>query len=358
MSATSPYRATQPSLPQTPSRRALGDLTPHALNSPTIHSTPKEPSDAIRPRSQLKKVTSHIPSVFADKENLDTSSPVVQGKKRGIEQVEDVEKAGGAKMLAHARDESLWNSGVRLTAAAMQQHTVRMQRLARPPSTDTHQENNPVGLADPGSPTERNTPTPEPEPIQQSQKSNQSFSDFLNYELCASQKSDQGPAESTRTVAPQPASAEPKKSRAEILRTRLKFGLYKVKTHQETKKGKDIISSFEASSSPSASMEVPNITISSPHRDMPVFVKANLDPFQPIGKLGRPPIQFAIPTEIYDPNPPPPQIEEHHDVEVLESAHQRLQRLKTESYRASNLVNSAVKGNAAVGLLELMSGRR
>jgi hypothetical protein len=211
-----------------------------------------------------------------------------------------------------------------------------------------------VGLADPGSPTERNTPTPEPEPIQASQKSNQSFSDLLNYDQCASQRCE--PA--APPVALAPAFAEPKKSRAEILRTRLKFGLYKVKTNQEAKKGRDIISSFEASSSPPTSMEVPNITISSPRRDMPVFVKANLDPFQPIGKLGRPPVQFAIPSEIYDLNPPPPRVEEHNDVQVAESAHERLQRLKDESYRASSIANSAVKGNAAVGLLELMSGRR
>jgi hypothetical protein len=228
-----------------------------------------------------------------------------------------------------------------------------------------------VGLADPGSPTERNTPTPEPEPapIQASQKSNQSFSDLINYGQCASQQSTQSQsfsdivnygmcASQKSEHAPAVVAAEPKKSRAEILRTRLKFGLYKVKTHQEAKKGRDIISSFEASSSPPASMEVPNITISSPRRDMPVFVKANLDPFQPIGKLGRPPVQFAIPSETYDPNPPPPLVEEHHDVQVAESAHERLQRLKDESYRASSIANSAVKGNAAVGLLELMSGRR
>jgi hypothetical protein len=218
-----------------------------------------------------------------------------------------------------------------------------------------------VGLADPGSPTERNTPTPEPElelelepePIQASQKSNQSFSDLLDYNQCASQRSEPAP------VALAPAFTESKKSRAEILRTRLKFGLYKVKTHQEAKKGRDIISSFEASSSPPTSMEVPNITISSPRRDMPVFVKANLDPFQPIGKLGRPPVQFAIPSDVHDLNPPPPRVEKHNDVQVAaESAHERLQRLKDESYRASGIANSAVKGNAAVGLLELMSGRR
>jgi hypothetical protein len=225
-----------------------------------------------------------------------------------------------------------------------------------------YQENNPVGLADPGSPTERNTPTPEPEAIQDSQKSNHSFSDFLNYELCASQKSDQAaPTDAPApTSAPAPTTTPPRKTRAENMRTRLKFALYKVRTNQETKRGKDIISSFEASSSPSASMEVPNITISSPHAQ-PVFVKANLDPFRPIGKLGQPPVQFAIPKDIY--GPPADRTsrleeDDDDDAHVAEGAHQRLQRLKEQSYQAGSPSNSAVKGNAAVGLLELMSGRR
>ncbi|EAT80766.1 hypothetical protein HBH56_161440 [Parastagonospora nodorum] len=340
--STTPYRldmSTHQSPHHTPSRRALGDLTPRAINSPVIDS-----SEATRPRSPLKKITSHIPSVFADKENL-VASPAASGhsKKRSIEEVDDAEKPGSGKMLAHARDESMWNSGIRLTTDAMQQHT----------------ENNPVALADPGSPTERNTPTPEPEPVQNSQKSNQSFSDFLNYELCASQKSEQ--VASADGPAPAPTSApteQPKKTRAENMRTRLKFALYKVRTNQEAKRGKDIISSFEASSPPSASMEVPNITVSSP-QPQPVFVKANLDPFRPIGKLGQPPVHFAAPKDIYGPPPSrTAQLGEDGNADIAESAHQRLQRLKDESYEAGNLSSSVNQGNAAVGLMELMSGRR
>ncbi|OAK99585.1 hypothetical protein IQ06DRAFT_251807 [Phaeosphaeriaceae sp. SRC1lsM3a] len=348
MSATTPYRANvaaHQSSYQTPSRRALGELTPRAINSPSTHSGDSESSQAIQARSQLKKVTSHIPSVFADKENL-LASVSSHGKKRSIDEVDDVEKAGGAKMLAHGRDASLWESGMRLTTQAMQQHT----------------ENNPVGLADPGSPTERNTPTPEPEPIQTSQKSNASFSDFLNYELCASQKSEHA-GEAVPSSAPKGAPTTPPqstpRSRAEILRTRLKFGLYKVKTHQEDKKGMDIISSFEASSSPPSPMGVPNITISSPRRDMPVFVKANLDPFRPIGKLGQPPVQFAIPGVAPSATTyAPPLGEENDDGDVPETAHQKLQRMKEESFRASSLTSSAVTDNAAAGLLELSTERR
>jgi hypothetical protein len=133
MSTAAPARystnmATQQSPSKTPSRRALGDLTPRAINSPPTQFKNVEPAEAIRPRSPLKKVTSHIPSVFADKENLLASSTLPQGKKRGIDEVEDVERPGDAKMLARGRDESLWQSGMRLTSDAMQQHTVGCMR--------------------------------------------------------------------------------------------------------------------------------------------------------------------------------------------------------------------------------------
>ncbi|KAL5116870.1 hypothetical protein ACEQ8H_005222 [Pleosporales sp. CAS-2024a] len=341
MSAASPYTteiSAHQSPRHTPSRRALADLVPRAVNASAADS-----SDAALARSPLKKLPSHIPSVFADKENLVASPAPAHGKKRRIEEVEDAEKAGNGKMLAHAHDQSIWHSGMRLTTDAVQRHT----------------ENNPVGPADAGSPTERNTPTPEPEPMQDSQKSNQSFSDFLNYELCASQKSEHAPVVDVQPAPTTSAPVEPKKSRAEIMRTRLKFALYKVQTKQERKRGKDIISSFEANSSPSTSMDVPNITISSPP-PQPLFVKANLDPFRPIGKLGQPPVQFAIPKDIYGPPPSShtQQLGEADDADIAERAHERLQRLKEQSYQAGNALSSAGQGKAAVGLMELMSGRR
>jgi hypothetical protein len=160
------------------------------------------------------------------------------------------------------------------------------------------------------------------------------------------------------------ASARPtkdaKKSRAELLRTRLKFGLYKVKTNQESKRGSDIISSFEASSSPPSSIEVPNITISSPRRDGPVFIKANLDPFRPIGRLGQPPVLFAVPQDlIAQPNVSHrAQLGEHDDTDTSETARDRLQRLKEDRFLTEDLSSNAVQGSAAVGLMELMSGRR
>lgn len=291
------------------------------------------------------------------------------------------------------------------------------------------QENNPVGLADPGSPTERNTPTPEPEleldpePLQDSQKSNQSFSDLLNYEMCASQKSEHGIAIETAptsipALAPAPVfttseDTTSKKSRAEQLRTRLKFGLYKVKTNQVNKRDADIISTFEACSSFTSdalhasrstamtssgeslgSYRVPDITVSAPRWDQgPTFVKANLDPFRPIGKLGAAPVQFLPPQDsanvssrmlhAYELSSSPPDIQlpnslspgqlmspvrstpqyTHRlgelDTADLESEpHQRLQRLKELSYARGELATSAGQGNAAEGLLELMHARR
>ena len=260
--------------------------------------------------------------------------------------------------------------------------------------------------------------------MQDSQKSNQSFSDFLNYDLCASQKSEQAaPREAASTSVPAAVVAEEKRSRAEQLRTRLKFGLYKVKTNQVSKRDVDIISMYEASTSHSSdvlnasrstaaitsstesigSHHVPNITISSPRREQgPVFVKANLDPFRPIGKLGAAPVQFLPPTDsmaassraihAYDLSSSPPNVElpqsvspaqlmspirqssnyrtptlnrirmGEHDDEDIEARdmtpHQRLQRLKEQKYLEGDLTSSAVKGNAAKGLLELMNARQ
>lgn len=259
--------------------------------------------------------------------------------------------------------------------------------------------------------------------MQDSQKSNQSFSDLLDYGMCASQKSEHGiPLESAPKPAPAPASkptaTEARKARAEQLRTRLKFGLYKVATNQVGRRDADIISTFESrisysshpprvSSSTTAKPphadphRVPNITISSPRRDPGVLlIKANLDPFHPIAKLTPAPVLFPPPRDNsapapsistpYDPSSSPPGIhsispqqltspgtttqrQHHHasqhpahhtDSDTRSrhaSAHQRLQRLRHQQYLASDVAagsGSAVKDNAAEGLMELMSSVR
>ena len=294
-------------------------------------------------------------------------------------------------------------------------------------------ENNPIGLADPGSPTERATPSPSPEPVQEpmqaSQKSNQSFSDFLNYEMCASQKSEHDKplerlATSVPVHAPARAVGEGKtKSRAEQLRTRLKFGLYKIKTNQVTRRDADIIAPYEATTfypsdalhaSTSTAMtssgeslsthRLPNITVSSPRREQaPLFIKANLDPFRPISKLGPAPVQFAMPqgnmptssrtVQQHHISSSPPGVElpksvtphqlmspdrqrNHyqipHDSSIQagqyraeeadmrgESARERLQRLKQQQYISGIASNSVgVQGDAAEGLLQLMQTSR
>jgi hypothetical protein len=274
------------------------------------------------------------------------------------------------------------------------------------------QSNNPVGLADPGSPTERATPTPsppspepQPQPHSHSQSqpfpdSQKSFSEFLDYGLCASQQSEHGvsiPApKSTPRAAPKtPTSAPPPKSRAQLLRTRLTFAKYKVRTNQVSKPSREVLSDYELSSSPDAlrtststagyttsaetltgaAQRVPNITISSPSR-APVFVRANLDPFVPIGALGQPPVSFAPPAastgvearvvEGYEVGSSPPGSLPGQGMSPAalvsparegESKHERLARLKEQSYKENSTVQGKA-GNAAKGLLELMSGRR
>jgi hypothetical protein len=263
------------------------------------------------------------------------------------------------------------------------------------------QTNNPVGLADPGSPTERATPTPSPpSPEPQSQPfpdSQKSFSEFLDYGLCASQQSEYGiaipaPKSAPKPMPKTPTSAPAPKSRAQLLRTRLTFAKYKVRTNQVSKPSREVLSDYELSSSPDAlrtsvstaayttsaemltatpAQSVPNITISSPSR-APVFVQANLDPFRPIGVLGQPPVSFAPPAastgvesrvvEGYEVRSSPP-VQSVSPAALMsptregESKHERLARLKEQSYKESSSVQGNA-GNAAKGLLELMSGRR
>jgi hypothetical protein len=116
--ATTPHRtniATQHSPSKTPARRALGHLTPKAINTS---------SEVARAQSPLKQATTHAPTAHADKENLATP----KGKKRSIDEVDSAETVENLKMLARGRDDSLLNTGMRLTTDAMQQHTVACLR--------------------------------------------------------------------------------------------------------------------------------------------------------------------------------------------------------------------------------------
>lgn len=133
MSTTSPHAAVmtaQHTPSQTPSRRVLGDLTPIVANTS---------SETTRDPSPLKRVTSHLPSVFAEKENFTASNTYLKGRKRSIDEVDDAEKVQGTKMLARDHDQTPADPEVRLTAAAVLQHTVRLA----PSSMRLHVTNKP-----------------------------------------------------------------------------------------------------------------------------------------------------------------------------------------------------------------------
>jgi len=366
-----------------------------------------ESSELTRAQSILKQTqaTSHTPRVSADKENATISDAFPHGRKRSIDEVDDAEKVPAAKMVAFERDTPQQDAVAQLTSGAVQRHTVRNPAQSCLFNTDrTAQSNNPAGLTEPGSPTERATPTPSPpSPEPQSQPfpdSQKSFSEFLDYGLCASQQSEHGVAVSVPKSAPNaapktPTSAPAPKSRAQLLRTRLTFAKYKVCTNQVSKPSREVLSDYELSSSPdalrtseslttsaymtsaedlataAATQRVPDITISSPSRN-PVFVKANLDPFRPIGALGQPPVSFAPPVqsgavetrvvEGYEVGSSPP-LQSVSPAALMspmrggESKHERLQRLKEQQWRESSSAQGNA-GNAAKGLMELMSGRR
>lgn len=114
--------ATQHSLPGTPSRRVLGDLTPRAMNTPSKFKT-LESSELTRAQSPLKQqqATAQVPRVFADKENVTSIDAFTHGRKRSIAEVDDAEKVPTAKMVAF---EPQQDAIAQLTTAAVQRHTV------------------------------------------------------------------------------------------------------------------------------------------------------------------------------------------------------------------------------------------
>jgi len=228
---------------------------------------------------------------------------------------------------------------------------------------------------------------------QNTQTSQFSFSNFVNTELLGSQ-----PETTEQEQPPVEEEEKKKKSKAELLRTRLRFGYYKVETNQVSKRGSEVISTWETSSSYStvastsmpitSSVEsttshgVPDITLSPVHRDaQPIFVKANLDPFRPIGKLTPAPV--LLPTAVssrmnYDyhlPSSPPQAISPEQLMSpVRQKANYRTpvpKRIRTDEepgedtvpnrlqsrFQEGDLTSSAVKGNAANGLLQLSHGR-
>lgn len=191
---------------------------------------------------------------------------------------------------------------------------------------------------------------------------------------------------------------KPQKSRAELLRTRLRFGYYKLETNQVAKRGSDVISTWESScasfsdastalplassTDSAASHGGPNKT-QSPARSetQPVFVKANLDPFRPIGKLTPAPV--LLPTAVssrmnyeYQMHSSPPQAVSPEQlmspvrqpasyqtpaskrIRVEGGVEQTAQDRLHSRFQEGDLTSSVVKGNAANGLLKLSHGIR
>lgn len=380
---------------KSPSRRVLGDLTPKAINTPTNQAYAFDPS---RPHSPLKQVQTLSPQLFKGAENMPPAGAYITGRKRSIYEVDGVEDVEYAGRMYGGGTEALLGRGAPVTAAALREHTV--------------QDIGPTA----GSPTEPNTPSMHdeldeleqdgndeplelPDNSQDTQASKKSFSEYFDFESGA-----QPPpvAEAEQEPVAEPAK---KKSKIELLRLSLGIGMYKVKTNQVSKRGKDIISKWEITTSnrsmdtsssvaltssvhSTTSQTIPSIKVSRPN-----FISANLDPGRPIGRLGTGPI--LLPTAIssrmiYDsrlPSSPPmsvapeqlmspvramsnfrtpvPQkirdVDEDYEGEEMDlegTAAEHLHRIREHMFEEGDLTSSAVKGHAAKGLMELMTSRR
>lgn len=119
--------ATQHSLPGTPSRRVLGDLTPRAVNTPSKIKN-LESSEITRAQSPLKQLhtTAYTPRAFADKENVTSVNALPHGRKRSIIEVDDAEKVPTAKMVAFEHQTPQQDAIAKLTTTAVQRHTVHL----------------------------------------------------------------------------------------------------------------------------------------------------------------------------------------------------------------------------------------
>jgi len=98
-------------------RRALSNLTPKALNAPASHANK---SEGVRTQNPLKQTHMRASQLFVGKENAVRSEGYVPGKKRGIQEVDDVEDVD-VKARLTARQ---FGSQVALTTAAVGIFTV------------------------------------------------------------------------------------------------------------------------------------------------------------------------------------------------------------------------------------------
>ncbi|KAF2183238.1 hypothetical protein K469DRAFT_711222 [Zopfia rhizophila CBS 207.26] len=384
---------TSPSI--SPARRVLGDLTPKAINTPSKQYG-FEPSEALKAHSPLKQMQTLSPQMIMNDENMPRYG---SGRKRSIYEVEGAENVESAGIVFAGHNGSLLGPGVPVTVAAL-----------------SAQMGNTAGdLIDDGelTPTEPDTPEPEelePPVSQDTSASKESFSWCVDY----------NPNGDSQTIdqQPQPISSNPSKTtptKAEKLRLRLQFALYKVRTNQTqtplaelalpTPESTPSLPSLNAStattitsSAPSSTQPIPDITVSPTLRESVTHVVANIDSSAHYPKLAGGPV--LLPTAyssrmIHDyhvPSSPPvlhsatvsperlmsptcvqaeqdfrtpvakrrraEEDEEEIDGEREGGVEERLQRLREKRFEEGDLTSSVVKGRAASGLLELMRGPR
>jgi len=358
------------------------------------------------------------------------------GRKRSFHQANCTGELENAERIYGGREESA--ATLDWTPAALREHTVSYVSARRVCHVTNQQQLLRVDNT-PGSPTEPNTPSNHgddvehlqlPDNIQDgdssqvSQASQVSISQFFDFDSSLVETAVQVQKEPVIEPKRKPIIdvqkgpvVEPprKKSKVELLRLNLGMGMHKIKTNQVSKRGKDIISMWESTTSSKSSMNTSSsltLTTSidsstsqsiSPAKaaskdDFRTY-SANLDPGRPItgnpfGSHGFAPVRFPVPDSkvaapirscmLYGPSSPPTSIspdqlmspvqpvsnyrtavspkiraidEDYEDGgKVMEV--EQLHRLREQRFEGGGVMSSAVKGDAARGLLGLMTAKR
>lgn len=231
MDSTAPEKTVTTSSKST-ARRALGELTPNARLSPQksiITSDKTQPARNLSPLKQARSIS------LVQDENAHSISKLVSqmtGRKRSIDEVEDA--------VAHEHAPMKRVDGRDAGPKQLQAPALDMQASAQ-------LANQIIDLAHEDlTPTDEDTPEPAPQGTQETTGTRASFSSLIDYNPHGSsqQTSSSPPLQATKTSTrtaradsaeashEQPKHAEPVVKRAEALRLRLRFALYKVKTDQ------------------------------------------------------------------------------------------------------------------------------
>jgi hypothetical protein len=359
------------------------------------------------------------------------------GRKRSFHQANCTGELENAERIYVRREESA--ATLDWTPAALREHTVSYVSTRRVCRVTNPQQLLKIDNT-PGSPTEPNTPSNHEDDVehlqlpdstqdggssQVSQASQVSISQFFDFDSSlvetAVQVQKEPAIEPKRKVAVEaqkgPVVEPPrKKSKVELLRLNLGMGMHKIKTNQVSKRGKDIISTWESTTSSKSSLDTSSsltLTTStdsstsqsiSPAKaaskdDFRTY-SANLDPGRPItgrpfGSHGFAPVRFPVPDSkvaaapirscmLYGPSSSPTSIspdqlmspvrpvsnyrtavsqnirtidDDYEDAAKAMEVEQ-LHRLREQRFEEGGVMSSAVKGDAARGLLGLMTAER